>query len=190
MEKKASPKSNMPIFIGDLSRRVFVSFFSPLTICLWHIPQSEKEPMLWSVILDGFYVDLFHAFSSKNSWLLPRVQNDHMRFKGTKIFCLSIVMSCSHDDSILVSFSVYRVTVNSSFDFSQKREAMTWFKINDKATCYWISSFLCKEKAVIVLTWCVRADSVKLCAMRMRTANTSENHLKTSRRLKTKSIFF
>ena len=190
MEKKASPKSNMPIFIGDLSRRVFVSFFSPLTICLWHIPQSEKEPMLWSVILDGFYVDLFHAFSSKNSWLLPRVQNDHMRFKGMKIFCLSIVMSCSHDDSILVPFPVYRVTVNSSFDFSQKREAMTWFKINDKATCYWISSFLCKEKAVIVLTWCVRADSVKLCAMRMRTANTSENHLKTSRRLKTKSIFF
>ena len=173
MEKKASPKSNMPIFVGDLSRRLFVSFFSLLTICLWPIPQSEKEPMLWSVILDGFYVDLFHAFSSKNSWLLPRVQNDHMRFKGMKIFCLSIVMSCSHDDSILVSFPVYRVTVNSSFDFSQKRKAMTWFKINDKPTCYCISSFLCKEKAVIVLIWCVRANSVKLCALRMRTANTS-----------------
>ena len=151
----------------------FSSLFSTLTICLWHIPQSEKEPKLSSVILDGFYFGLFHAFSSKNSWLLPRVQNYHMRFKGMKIFCLSIVMSCSHDDSILVSFSVYRVIVNSSFDFSQKRKAMTWFKINDKPTCYCISSFLCKEKAVIVLIWCVRANSVKLCALRMRTANTS-----------------
>ena len=103
----------------------FSSLFSTLTICLWHIPQSEKEPKLSSVILDGFYFDLFHAFSSKNSRLLPRVQNYHMRFKGMKIFCLSIVMSCSHDDSILVSFSVYRVTVNSSFDFSQKGKATT-----------------------------------------------------------------
>ena len=140
----------------------FLLFFSPLTICLWHIPQSEKEPMLWSVILDGFYVDLFHAFSSKNSWLLPRVQNYHMRFKGMKIFCLSIVMSCSHDNSILVPFPVYRVTVNSSFDFSQKRKAMTWFKINDKATCYCISSFLCKEKAVTVLN-CARKFRQVMC---------------------------
>ena len=100
----------------------FSSLFPPLTICLWHIPQSEKEPMLWSVILDGFYFHLFHAFSSKNSWLLPFAQNDHMRFRGMKIFCLSIVMSCSHDDSLLVSFQVYRVSVNSSFDFSQKRK--------------------------------------------------------------------
>ena len=105
------------IFPGDFS-----SLFSPLTICLWHIPQSEKEPMLWSVILDGFYFHLFHAFSSKNSWLLPFVENDHMRFRGMKIFCLSIVMSCSHDDSLLVSFQVYRVSVNSSFNFSQKRK--------------------------------------------------------------------
>ena len=100
----------------------FSTLFSPLTICLWHIPQSEKEPMLWSVILDGFYFHLFHAFSSKNSWLLPFAQNDHMRFRGMKIFCLSIVMSCSHDDSLLVSFQVYRVSVNSSFNFSQKRK--------------------------------------------------------------------
>ena len=100
----------------------FSSIFSPLTICLWHIPQSEKEPKLSSVILDGFYFDLFYAFSSKNSWLLPCAQNDHMRFRGMKIFCLSIVMSCSHDDSLLVSFQVYRVSVNSSFNFSQKRK--------------------------------------------------------------------
>ena len=170
---KKKPHLNLTcLYLSVIFPDDFSSLFPPLTI-FWHIPQSEMEPMLWSVILDGFYFDLFHAFSSKNSWLLPRVQNDHMRFKGMKIFCLSIVMSCSHDDSILVSFPVYRVTVNSSFDFSQKREAMTWFKINDKATCYCISSFLCKEKAVIVLNWCVRADSVKLCAMRMRTANTS-----------------
>ena len=77
----------------------FLLFFSPLTICLWHIPQSEKEPKLSIVILDDFYLDFFHAFSSKSSWLLPFVQNDHMRFRGMEIFCLSIVMSCSHNDS-------------------------------------------------------------------------------------------
>ena len=77
----------------------FSTLFSPLTICLWHIPQSENEPKLSIVILDDFYLDFFHAFSSKNSWLLRFVENDHMRFRGMKIFCLSIVMSCSHDDS-------------------------------------------------------------------------------------------
>ena len=159
----------MPIFIGDLSRWLFLYFFSTYHLSLAHSTVGEGTDALKC----NSWWFLRHAFSSKNSWLLPRVQNDHMRFKGMKIFCLSIVMSCSHDDSILVSFPVYRVTVNSSFDFSQKRKAMTWFKINDKPTCYCISSFLCKEKAVIVLNWCVRADSVKLCAMRMRTANTS-----------------
>ena len=150
----------------------FCLFFFTYHLSLAHCTVGEGTEALkcnsWWLLLR-----LFHAFSSKNSWLLPRVQNYHMRFKGMKIFCLSIVMSCSHDDGILVSFPVYRVAVNSSFEFSQKRKAMTWFKINDEPTCYCISSFLCKVKAAIFLNWCVRANSVKLWAMRIGTANTS-----------------
>ena len=87
------------LHLSVISPDEFSTLFSPLTICLWHIPQLGKEPKLSIVILDDFYFDFFHAFSSKNSWLLRFVENDHMRFRGMKIFCLSIVMSCSHDDS-------------------------------------------------------------------------------------------
>ena len=88
----------------DLSDDRFTPF-STLSILLWHIPQSEKKPKLSSVILDGFYFDLSLAFSAKNSWLLPCGQNDDSRFRRSKISCLYIVMSCSHDDGMSFSFS-------------------------------------------------------------------------------------
>ena len=103
----------------NLSDDLF-SPFSPLTIYLRHIPELEKEPKLWSTILDGFYFDLSSAFSSKNSWLLPCGQNDHTRFRRMKISCLSIVMSCSHDVNISFSCSMCCVTINILSIFYKK----------------------------------------------------------------------
>ena len=154
---------------GYLFRWLSSLFFSTYHLSLAHSKVEGTEALKynsWWFLLRPFLRIFF-----KNSWLLPCAQNDHMRFRGMKIFCLSIVMSCSHEDSFSVSFTVYRVTVKGSFDFSRKRK-LTWSKINYKSTCRCISSFLCKEKAVITINWCARANPVKLCVTRMRTANT------------------
>ena len=84
MEKKTSPKSNMPIFIGDLSRWLFLYFFSTYHLSLAHSTVGEGTEALncnsWWFLL-GLFPRIFFkklmiaSFCWKRSHAFQRNEN-------------------------------------------------------------------------------------------------------------------
>ena len=84
MEKKTSPQSNMPIFIGDLSRWLFLYFFSTYHLSLAHSTVGEGTDALkcnsWWFLRPPFPRIFFKklmiaSFCSKRSHAFQRNEN-------------------------------------------------------------------------------------------------------------------